>query len=591
MSISIWQALAILLVAPCVYHVYSLKVVQRNEENSSPSHINTTKGSSVWLHWNYTYVGDGRYGIVTINYREQTIGFNSSSNSSIKTLAKRNGQNGALTLEEPIPVPFNGRVEMISSNSTLVIHNLQYNDSNYQFTSKIEVDAIVGAVHKQNTFKLKPAVCVSVHGVPEFIKFPPDILDVNESSDLNLKIEVDGHPKPSADFKWPHLTGSSPTNVPSVQLYPFVYSSTYALKNIDASYCGRILETTIKNSIGSSVIRMTNVTVLLRLENPIHITVRKLLKPGCLELKWKKVQAGACYVRYDVVWKSVLGGAMFNKSGYNIGKIEICSENPSKEIVRAQLIISFKTTVKHFGIKISGKLMPTAPSLKDAESSTKNANSLVPSSSVNTGNQTSNSTNVTDPNDSNIDVIVGLVAGAVVTLGIVIFMVLWCMRNYKCNCHLSVSKRNGKRPCVIELQRGSSIVEPLPSEPSSPSVMGTEGFEGYTEEPLSECNFNNGINGEENRIQLFFTDGFRISQEQKEETQEGWHGIDALQHHEEVEIQEQTRVDYAAYGAVPEFHFDGNGVRGITDTEKKTETVDILQHHEGGSCHVAETQF
>ena len=52
--------------------------------------------------------------------------------------------------------------------------------------------------------------------------------------------------------------------------------------------------------------------------------------------------------------------------------------------------------------------------------------------------------------------------------------------------------------------------------------MGTEGFEGYTEEPLSECNFNNGINREDNRIQLFFTDGFRISQEQKEETQEGW---------------------------------------------------------------------
>jgi len=123
-------------------------------------------------------------------------------------------------------------------------------------------------------------------------------------------------------------------------------------------------------------------------------------------------------------------------------------------------------------------------------------------------------------------------------------------------------------------------------------VLGIEGFEGYIEEPLSECNFNNSVNTEDNRIQLFFTDGFRISQEQKEETQEGWHGIDVFQHHEEVEIQEQTRVGYAAYGAVPEFHFNGNGVRnGITDTEKKTETVDILQHHEGGSCHVAETQF
>ena len=76
---------------------------------------------------------------------------------------------------------------------------------------------------------------------------------------------MDGNPKPSADFRWPHLTGSSPTNVPSVQLYSFVYSSTYSLNNIDGSYCGRILQTTLKNSIGSSSdIASTNVTVLCR---------------------------------------------------------------------------------------------------------------------------------------------------------------------------------------------------------------------------------------------------------------------------------------------------------------------------------------
>ena len=76
---------------------------------------------------------------------------------------------------------------------------------------------------------------------------------------------MDGNPEPSADFRWPHLTGSSPTNVPSAQLYPFVYSSTYTLNNIDASYCGRILQTTLRNNIGSSLAAAsTNVTLLCR---------------------------------------------------------------------------------------------------------------------------------------------------------------------------------------------------------------------------------------------------------------------------------------------------------------------------------------
>ena len=98
-------------------------------------------------------------------------------------------------------------------------------------------------------------------GIPDFKTQPPTTLDVNEGSDLQVEVEMDGHPQPSADFRWPHLTGSSPAIVSGVQLYPFMYSSTYSLKNVDASYCGRILATTLKNGIGSSTFRNTNVTV------------------------------------------------------------------------------------------------------------------------------------------------------------------------------------------------------------------------------------------------------------------------------------------------------------------------------------------
>ena len=98
-------------------------------------------------------------------------------------------------------------------------------------------------------------------GVPDFITQPSRTIDVDENSNLELRAQMDGNPKPTADFKWTHLPNTSLTNVPSIQLHPFVYSSTYSLNNIDASYCGRILQTTIKNSLGLSSVKTTNVSV------------------------------------------------------------------------------------------------------------------------------------------------------------------------------------------------------------------------------------------------------------------------------------------------------------------------------------------
>ena len=83
---------------------------------------------------------------------------------------------------------------------------------------------------------------------------------------------MDGNPQPSAEFRWPHLTGSSPASVSSAQLYPFVYSSIYTMNNTNASYCGRILETTVKNNLGSSsVTAFTNVTVLRKFSLTVFI--------------------------------------------------------------------------------------------------------------------------------------------------------------------------------------------------------------------------------------------------------------------------------------------------------------------------------
>ena len=142
-------------------------IIRANEANSSPSNAIATKGSSVWLHWNYSYIGDGTHeenAHVISKYKEQLIGINCTFQPSIQPLAKRFGQNGALTLSSPVPSPLSGRVEIISSNSTVVIHGLQYSDSKCQFSSDIYVNINTGAETFLRDFSLKPIVSLTVIG-------------------------------------------------------------------------------------------------------------------------------------------------------------------------------------------------------------------------------------------------------------------------------------------------------------------------------------------------------------------------------------------------------------------------------------------
>ena len=130
------------------------------------------KGSSVWLHWHYTYLGDGtHYPKIKSFYNGQFIKATRVSDRNVNLLAKRIGQNGALTLQSSLPAPFNGRVEVISSNSTLVIHRLQYSDSLYQYSSNIDISVDFGAGFINNIMPLRPTVSISVNGKKRVLKF------------------------------------------------------------------------------------------------------------------------------------------------------------------------------------------------------------------------------------------------------------------------------------------------------------------------------------------------------------------------------------------------------------------------------------
>ena len=101
-------------------------------------------------------------------YKKQVIGFTCTSASTFQVLAKRIGENGTLELESPVPAPFSGRVELISSNSTVVIHDLRYCDSECEFSSYVIVETDFGAGYKATQHILKPIVSITVNGMKTF---------------------------------------------------------------------------------------------------------------------------------------------------------------------------------------------------------------------------------------------------------------------------------------------------------------------------------------------------------------------------------------------------------------------------------------
>ena len=64
---------------------------------------------------------------------------------------------------------------------------------------------------------------------------------------------------------------------------------------------------------------------------------------ACVEVKWNRVQAGACYVRYEVILTNASSGVISSDNGYNIGEIMMCNLPNNIIITYVELTVSFKT--------------------------------------------------------------------------------------------------------------------------------------------------------------------------------------------------------------------------------------------------------
>ena len=148
------------------------RILQPVEALSSPRHINVIKGMSVWLHWNYTYIGSGLYNGSFVAFGSHAILFNITSQTGTFLLASRDGDNGTLKLGSQVPPQFTGRAEVIASNNTLAIHRLQYNDSNCQFLSiVILITNITAGPIPIQFYILRPTVSITVNGKTIIILF------------------------------------------------------------------------------------------------------------------------------------------------------------------------------------------------------------------------------------------------------------------------------------------------------------------------------------------------------------------------------------------------------------------------------------
>ena len=136
--------------------------IEPNISYSSPRRVIATEGTSIWLHWEYKYLGDTQQ----YKFKEQIIGFNSTTDPVVVPLAKRNGSNGSLKLVDPMPSSFADRVELSSDKSSVVIKQLRFNDTKFQFFSYVTMEHIYPKYLRPflSNFSLPPLKEVAVTG-------------------------------------------------------------------------------------------------------------------------------------------------------------------------------------------------------------------------------------------------------------------------------------------------------------------------------------------------------------------------------------------------------------------------------------------
>ena len=89
----------------------------------------------------------------------------------------------------------------------------------------------------------------------------------------------------------------------------------------------------------------------------------KIRRARCVQVKWNKVESGACYVKYEVVLRNASGGYQYSDSRYNIGEMRMCSLAAFRNVTDVQLIVTFKATSTNVTANVSDTPIRTLPGM------------------------------------------------------------------------------------------------------------------------------------------------------------------------------------------------------------------------------------
>ena len=95
----------------------------------------------------------------------------------------------------------------------------------------------------------------------------------------------------------------------------------------------------IYSQIYSHLFRLS---LTVKLNKPLDLKAVRLVESNCIDIKWNKVESGACTVKYDVKLKDASGKYCHNKTGYNIREMKICNVKDFANITHVEMMASFK---------------------------------------------------------------------------------------------------------------------------------------------------------------------------------------------------------------------------------------------------------
>ena len=103
--------------------------------------------------------------------------------------------------------------------------------------------------------------------------------------------------------------------------------------------------------------------VVVQLDMEFGVKAGKIIGTRCVNVRWNKVEAGACYVKYEVVLRNASGGYQNSDSGYNIAEMTMCSFATFRNVTDVQLIVTFKATSANVTANVSDTPISTLPGM------------------------------------------------------------------------------------------------------------------------------------------------------------------------------------------------------------------------------------